>query len=68
MQKFGEVCITTYHDNAHWAKLASQGVISRWVGFAECHQVGPYIVYSAKMRKFFDQGSDFPTEVIWALN
>ena len=25
MQKFGEMCITTFRDKTHWAKLASGG-------------------------------------------
>ena len=32
------MCITTYQDNSHWAKLANQGVPGIWVGFAEAHQ------------------------------
>ena len=31
MKKFGEMCITTYKDNTHWAKLANQGTPGIWV-------------------------------------
>ena len=33
MQKFGEICIITFKDNTHWAKLANQGTPRIWVGY-----------------------------------
>ena len=38
MQKLSEMCIITFKDNTHWAKLANQGTPSIWVGYAENHQ------------------------------
>ena len=32
MQKFGEMCIATYMDKTHWAKLANCGTPDIWVG------------------------------------
>ena len=37
MQKFGEMCIATFKDNTHWAKLANCGTPGIWVGYAENH-------------------------------
>ena len=64
VQKFGEICITTYQDNSRWAKLSNQGVPCIWVGFTEGHPVGTYCVYNLKTQKNFNQGHGFPTEVI----
>ena len=45
------MCITTYRDKSHLAKLANQGVPSIWVGFAEGLPVETYHVYNPKTRK-----------------
>ena len=42
VQKFIEMCIITYQDQYHWAKLANHGTMVIWVGFAEGHPVGTY--------------------------
>ena len=33
LKKFGEMCIATYRENTHWAKLANQGTPGIWVGY-----------------------------------
>ena len=51
MQKFGEMYITTYRDNTHWAKLANQGTPGIWVGYAEVHPTGTYWGFNPKTKK-----------------
>ena len=51
MQKFGEMCITTYRDNTHWVKLANQGIPAIWVGYAKGHPTGTYWVFNPKTKK-----------------
>ena len=51
MQKFCDMCIPTYRDNTHWAKLASQGTPGIWVGYAEGHLTGTYGVFNPKIKK-----------------
>ena len=46
MQKFGEMCIATYRDNTHWAKLANSDAPGIWVGYAEYHPTGTYQVFN----------------------
>ena len=51
MQKFGEMCIATYRDNTHQAKLANQGNPSILVGYAEGHPTGTYQVFNPKTKQ-----------------
>ena len=51
MQKFGEICIATYKDNTHQAKLANCGTPSIWVGYAENHPTGKYKMFNPKAKK-----------------
>ena len=51
MQKFGEMCITTYKDNTHWAKLANCGTPGVWVGCAKNHPYGTNQIYNPKTKK-----------------
>ena len=50
MQKFGEMCIATFKDKAHWAKLANQGTPSIWVGYAKNHPTG-YRIFNTKTKQ-----------------
>ena len=43
MQKFGEMCIPTYRDNGHKAKLANQSTPGIWVGYVDIHPIGKII-------------------------
>ena len=51
MQKFGEMCITTFKDNTHQAKLANQGSLGIWVGYAENHPPGTYRNFNPKTKR-----------------
>ena len=51
MQKFGEICITTYRDNTPWAKLANRGTPGIWVVYAECHPTSTFQVFNPKTKK-----------------
>ena len=51
LQNLCEMCIATYHDNSHCAKLANQGIPGIWVGFAEDHPVGIYCIYNTKTTR-----------------
>ena len=50
MQKLGEMCITNYSDNTHWAKLANSGAPGIWVGYADGHPTGTYQVFNSKTK------------------
>ena len=50
MQKFGEICIATYKDNSHQAKLANHGTPSIWVSYAE-DNTGTYWIFNPKTKK-----------------
>ena len=51
MQKFGEMCITTFKDNTHWAKLANRGTPGIRVSYAENHPAGTYQIFNPKNKK-----------------
>ena len=51
MQKFGEMCITTYKDGSHQAKLANHGTLSISVSYAEGHPTGTNWIFSPKTKK-----------------
>ena len=51
MQKFGEMCLATYKNNTHQAKLANHGTPSIWVGYAENHPTGTYPIFNPKTKK-----------------
>ena len=45
------MCINTYRDNTHQAKLANQGIFDMWVGYAEGHPTGTYWVFDPMTKK-----------------
>ena len=51
MKKFGEMCIATFKDNTHRAKLANQGTPGIWVGYAENHPTGTYRIFNPKTKR-----------------
>ena len=51
MQTFGEMFITTYKDNSHWAKLANCQTFGIWVGYAENHPTGSFWIFYPKTKK-----------------
>ena len=65
IQKFSEICITTYKDNSHWAKLANHGTPGIWVSYAERHPTSTYKISMPKLKKYLDPGCYFSTEVLW---
>ena len=66
MQKFVEMCITTFKDNTHQGKLANQGTPGIWVYYAKIHPTGTYRIFNPKTKaKYFDPGCDFSSKVIW---
>ena len=50
MQKFGEMCIATFKNNTHQAKLANQGTPGIWVGYAKNHPTGTYQIFNPKTK------------------
>ena len=46
MQKFGEMCITTYRDDTH-----CQGTPGIWVGYVEGHPISTHQVFNPKTKK-----------------
>ena len=60
MQRFGEMCITTYRDNTHH---------SRYLGWLYWRSSHWYILgFQPQDKKdYFDERHDFSTEVIWWL-
>ena len=50
MQKIGGMCIATYRDNTHWAKLANHGTWGFWVGYADGHPTSSCWVYNTKTK------------------
>ena len=51
MQNFGEMCIVTYKDNSHQAKLANQRTSGIWVGDNENHSTSTYWIFNTKTKK-----------------
>ena len=51
VQEFGNMCITTYRDNAHQAKLANWAVSGLWVEFAEGCPADTYQVFNHKIKQ-----------------
>ena len=51
MQKFGEMCIATFKDNSHQAKLANQGTPRIWVGYTKNHPTGTYWIFNPKTKQ-----------------
>ena len=51
MKKFGDMCIATYKDNTHWAKLANHGTPGIWVGYAENHTTSTCQIFNPKTKK-----------------
>jgi len=56
MQKFGEICIATFKDNTHRAKLANQGTPGIWVGFANNHPTGTHRIFNPKTKRIILTG------------
>ena len=50
MQKFGEMCIPTFKDDTHWAKLANHKTPGIWVGYAKNHPPGTYQMFNPKTK------------------
>ena len=50
MQKFGEMCIATFMNNTHLAKLANHGTPGIWVGYAENHLTGTCRIFNPKTK------------------
>ena len=50
MQKFGEMCITTYKNNSHGDKLVNRGTPSIWVGQDENHPAGTYRIFNPNTK------------------
>ena len=57
MQKFGEMCIATYKDNNHWAKLANCGTPGIWVGYAKNYPLVHTGFSTQKPKKIFWPGT-----------
>ena len=51
MQKIGEMCIATFKDNTHRAKLANCGTSGIWVGYANNHPTGTYHIFNPKTKR-----------------
>ena len=51
MQNFGEMCITTYMDDTHQAKLTNHGSPGIWVDYADGHPTGTYWIFNPKAKK-----------------
>ena len=51
MQKFGEMCIVTFKDNTHRAKLAYQGTPGIWIGYAKNYPTGTYQIFNPKTKR-----------------
>ena len=64
MQKVGEMCIATFKDNFHQAKLTNQGTSGIWVGYTEGHPTGTYGISTQKLKKYLDSECDFPIKVL----
>ena len=50
MQKFGEICIVSFKDNTHQAKLANCRTPGVWVGYAENHPTSTYRIFNPKTK------------------
>ena len=51
MQKFDEMCITTYRDDMQQAKLANQGTPGIWVSYIESHPTCAYWAFNPKTKQ-----------------
>ena len=51
IQKFDEMCSTTYKENIHRAKLANGGTPGIWVSYADGHPTSSYQVLSNNTKK-----------------
>ena len=45
------MCIITYKDNTHWAKLANHGALGICVGYADGHPSDTCQVFNSKTKK-----------------
>ena len=69
MQKFGEMCTTTFKDNTHQAKLANQGTPGIWVGYAKNHPTGTYWIFNPKTKRIIlTRDVTFPKKSYGAYN
>ena len=64
MQKFSEMCITTYRDLTHQATLANCGTMDIWVGYSDdSHQY--MLGFQPQDKKdYFNLRCDFSTGAI----
>ena len=53
MQKVGEMCIATFKDNPHRAKLANHRIPCIWVVYAENHPTSTYQIFNPKTKRLF---------------
>ena len=51
MQTFGEMCIVTFKDNTHWAKLTNPGTPGIWVGYDKNHPPSTYRILNPKTKR-----------------
>ena len=51
LQNFGEICIITYHDNSHNAKIANQSTQGIQLGFSDGLSVDTCIMLNPKTQK-----------------
>ena len=59
VQRFGEICMMTYHDNSHQTKLANKGTQGIWVGLADGHSVSTYSMFNPKAPKLAQKNVTF---------
>ena len=44
------MCIATFKDNTHWAKLANHGTPGNWVSYADNHPTSTYWIFNPKTK------------------
>ena len=59
MQNFGEMCLTTYRDNTHWAKLANCGAQGTWIGYTDGHPTGTCQIFNCEKKDNLTQDVTF---------
>ena len=53
MQKISEMCVATYRDNTHQAKLANHATLGICVSYADDHLTSTYWVLKPKTKRLF---------------
>ena len=59
VQKFGDICITTYRDSTHQGKLANHDTSGIWVGYVEGHPTNTYWVFNPKTKNILTSNVTF---------